>query len=90
MLVRPGSGLPMLSKVLRPMISGLPSVMRLKMGEIRRQPPRDGIAGADDAVLGHRGDQRDRHAHGAPSLASASPSTRTLVHSSCMTPPCDL
>jgi hypothetical protein len=30
MFVRPGSGLPMLSKVLRPMITGLPMVVRLK------------------------------------------------------------
>src|SRR5690606_42091571 len=62
----------------------------LEKGEVGRQPPGQALAGTDGAVPGHRGNDGDRCRHGAPSRSSASPSSRTLVHSSCNTPPCDL
>ena len=65
---------------------GVP-VALLEEGHVRWHPPGNGLLAADDAVFRHACDHGDTHHHAAPSFMRASPSTRTLVHSSCITPP---
>ena len=57
--VRPGSGRPIDSYVLRPMISAWPIVSALKCCEVLGQVPRQPAVDADDAVARDRGDERD-------------------------------
>ncbi len=71
MLVRPGSGLPIDSNVLRPMSIGLPSVRALKYLQVVGQVPRHAVVAADDVVLGRRDHHRDnRHARIPPPSSS--------------------
>ena len=96
MLVRRGSGLIESERyVLRPITTGLSAVRERKwrMSDFSRHgivPPMP-----DHAIVGDRCDQHDLHQPLAPaalraSLASASPETRTPVHSSSISPPSDL
>ncbi len=91
MLVRPGSGLPIDAKVLRPITTGLPIVTALKrfMSDFSRH----GMApfAPDHTVLGDRNDENDFH-HRVPcaSAVSAGPPTRQIVHSSISSAPSDL
>ncbi len=87
MLVRPGSGRPMLSNVLRPMISGLPIVIRLKCA--KSDGSRHGIwlplpitpFSATAAIMATATVMR------RPSFSSASPLTRQRRQSSRNTRP---
>ena len=64
MLVRPGSGRPSDSYVLRPMMMRMPHRQRLEPLEIGRQSPRQLPAAADHAAAGHGDDQGKGHRNG--------------------------
>ena len=70
---------------------GLARRQRLETRHVRFQPPRNGAAGPDHAVLRDRNDENDFH-YRVPcaSAVRSGPPTRQIVHSSISSAPSDL